>query len=139
MASGPRASPGRASSSPVASTATRGLRKHRHARMVHRGRQRHVGGAEPQTGRKQHLALAEILARGAHVPAERFGLEGGDAAGLGPRVFLHQDRIGALGKRRAGEDPDGLAGFESAPKTATCRAFADEGERDRRCRNIHGT
>ena len=52
-------------------------------------------------------------------------LQGLDRSSLRARVLLDQDRIGALGNRRAGKNPHGLAGPEGSRKAMTGGALAD--------------
>ena len=77
--------------------------------MIGRSRQRHVAGRETPSGTNESLAFAEIQSRRTQVFARRNGNRDHDAVAVAPHVFLNDDRVGAFGHGRAGEDPHRLA------------------------------
>jgi hypothetical protein len=85
-------------------------RVHEHAAEAHRGAHPDVGRAEPAARGEHDVACADVLAGEADVVA---GL--GDDPQPHPVADLvgqldRHDRVGARRDRRAGHDPDGLAG-----------------------------
>ena len=53
----------------------------------------------------------------------------GDQIAVAAGVFLNEDGVGAVGQRRAGEDPHGVARTANALKAAPGRGFADDAKR----------
>ena len=107
---GPMGSPGMTISSPVASTATRGLR-------VTRSHGTFIAAASPMSravstrpGLEQRLALLEVEPRGADIaPGRRGAVDDAHDVVFGLGVLLDHDRVGTLRHRRAGEDAHGFA------------------------------
>ncbi len=123
--SGPGASPGMTSSSPVAISATTGRRATvTSATFIAAISARSAG---PQTPRRlDPVADAEILPGRADVRALFQPVAKGDPIAL-PRDILLQDHpVGAVGHRRAGEDAHRLAGADGAGKALSGRGFTDD-------------
>ena len=71
---------------------------------------------QPASPGKDHAAAADVLARLAPVGAAPCRRVRDDRVALDADVFLHRDRIAALGHGRAGEDPDGFSAADGAPE-----------------------
>ena len=111
--------PGGTSSSPVAMSATRGRRRTGSVPWPMAAASETCAHAEPRAGREEDGALGEVEAGAADMPAGLRRLADADGAvGEGVGVLLDQDRVGAFGHRRAGEDADRLAGRRSVPREA---------------------
>ena len=108
---GPGVPPGATSSSPVARIATRARRRTGSMSVVRRRGQRDVARREAPAGGDQGLALRGSRGppRAGCRPAARGGREP-DPVALALHVLLNDDRVGALGHRRAGEDAHRLPG-----------------------------
>ncbi len=65
-----------------------------------------------RAGRQHDLARGHVFAGKSAVGAKLQAFRHGDGIAIHRHVFLHEDRVGALGHRRAGENPDGFAGFQ---------------------------
>ncbi len=78
--------------------------------QAERGGERDVLRLQHGTGRHHHAAGRHVLAGEPPVGAELQPARHGDVIAFDRDVFLHEDRVGALGHRRAGEDSDGLPG-----------------------------
>ena len=97
------------------------------------------GGVEHPAGVEQHVAFGEVEPGAPDVPSGLDGFDGGNRVVFGPLgILLDQDGIGAGGKRRAGEDPDGFSGTDCACETAAGRGFADHLKPRRHRRDVGG-
>ena len=100
----------------------------RQIEMIGRSRQRHIAWGETPSGTNESLAVAEIESRRAQVFVRRNGSRDHDAVAVAPHVFLNNDRVGAFGHGRAGEDPRRLARPERSAEGAPGGGFADDGQ-----------
>ena len=80
--------------------------------QAERRRQRDVLRLQHGAGRQYDAARRHVLAGKPAVGAELQARRHGDALAFGAHVLLHEHGIGARRHRRAGENPDGLAGLE---------------------------
>ena len=103
--------------------------------VVGRGRQRQRRRVEHAMPVEQRLAFREIEPGLADVAACRDRLDHLDRAGVdAARILLDEDRVGAVGHRRAGEDAHGLAFADRAVERRAGRRFADHRKPSRRRR-----
>ena len=94
-------------------------------RIVHAGGERQIAVGEAASRGQQHVALAEIDAGGADVPAGHRGFRDGDVIAVDDGVFLDDDGVGAVGDHAAGKDPHRLAGADRPLERAAGRDLAD--------------
>jgi hypothetical protein len=112
-------------------------------RSAHRGHQPDGRRADDLARAQDHVAEPHVLAAAPHVLTLRDrALDGGRAAGASVEFELlgdldHDDRIGALGHRRAGHDARRLAGPHCDGRVDARRDVLDHAE-DRR-RSLGGT
>ena len=78
--------------------------------MIGGGSQANVPGGQAASRRHHFIAGGKILAGSADVAAGGHGFVYADRLAVGRRVFLQQDRIGAIRDDAAGEQTDGLPG-----------------------------
>ena len=114
MPPGARGSPGRVSSSPVATTATRGLRVTSSCAKSAEASKRDVTRRKPPPALEQNVARSKIETTLANVLTSRGRFF--DAHGLATRfdVFLDHDGVRAVRHNAAGKDADRLARGDSA-------------------------
>ena len=82
--------------------------------MSHGGRQRNLARPEPPAGGEQRVALAEVEARAADVPRLDRAFADEDPGPVALCILLNDDRVGAFGDGRAGENAHRLAGANAA-------------------------
>ena len=80
-------------------------------------------------GRQHHRAGRHVLTGKTTVGAEFQPLWHGHTATFDRYIFLHENRVGALGYRRAGENTNGLAGFQGKICTRAGRKSARNRQR----------
>ena len=120
--SGPGASPGMTSSSPVGISATTGPAGHRDPAGVHRGEEREVGRAAAAAGRRRARRRRSRRRRGGcGCRASRLGAQR-DRVAVALGVLLDHDHVGAVGHGRAGEDAHRLAGADRAVEARARRS-----------------
>ena len=107
-------------------------------RPVHRRRESDIARRQPPPGVKQHLALGEIEPGAPDIASQRRALGHLDGVAVALGVFLDDDRVGAFGQRRAGEDARGLALAKHPAKPGPGRDFGDDAQRCRHRRDIGG-
>ncbi len=83
-------------------------------------------GPSRRPGREEHFAFAKIEPRSADMAAGGGRLAHRDHAIAGLGILLDEDRVGALGHRRAGEDARGFARADLAVKPFASDRRADE-------------
>ena len=94
------------------------------------GRERDMLGGQPPPGRQHDGAGTHVFARNPPVGAalEPRRHDHRRSVRVRPHVLLHEDGIGALRHRRAGEDAGGLAGPEAALRRTPRGDALDDGE-----------
>jgi hypothetical protein len=107
-------------------------------RPVHRRGETDVARRQARSGMEQHLALGEIEPGAAHVSAELGALDDADDVAVALGVFLDDDRVGAFGERRTGEDARRLALTDNPGKPGARRDFGDDAQISRHRRDIGG-
>ena len=106
--------------------------------MVGRGGEGDVARSEAAARREHRFALGEVESARAHVFAGGDAGRKHDLGALAARLFLHDDGVGAVRHRRAGENPHRLARRDAAVEGASRRQLADHREPGRRRRGIGG-
>ena len=98
-----------------------------------------VAGVEVRALVKDEVALVKVLAPRADVGAFGRGLVEANVRAVGGHVLLDDDRVGAVGKGRAGEDAHALALFDAARERPAGGAFANELQRRGTFRKVGAT
>ena len=80
------------------------------------------------TGRQQRVTGEKVLSGLANMARRRLLIREGDGVTVAVHVFLNDDMVCTLGHNTAGENADGFAAFNGAPKSATCGCFTNYGE-----------
>ena len=119
----------------MASTATLGRRRTGKFRVVHAGGQRQIAVGEAAAARQQHVALAEVDAGGADMPAHA-GASVMVMRRRRPRIFLDHDGVGAIGDHAAGKDPNRLAAADRPVEWPSGRDLADHLESAPACGGV---
>ena len=89
----------------------------RHSRQCDRGR------CDRLAGTKDDVPSSEVETSDPHVTPLRWRVtQNGKSLSVKLSVFLHEDPVGALWKRRTRRDPDRLTTSESASKRSACPA-----------------